>query len=143
MAISRKARGMFVGLLFLGSGVSALAAPPSVDEILAFKPFQKGVVTSTPTAAEKAGCKVELLAGQAKGSSGWVLRDANGRLMRKFFDSNGDKYPDQWSYYKDGLEVYREPHAKGYVRKLEFNAQDTVSPQAMLQAKIAMEKVLG
>jgi Uma2 family endonuclease len=41
------------------------------------------------------------------------------------------------------LEVYREPHAKGYVRKLEFNAQDTVSPQAMLQAKIAMEKVLG
>jgi thiol-disulfide isomerase/thioredoxin len=79
-----------------------------VDDILAFKPYQKGVVVSTPTAAEKASCKVELVQGQAKGSSGWVLKDANGRLLRKFFDSNGDKYPDQWSYYKDGIEVYRE-----------------------------------
>jgi Uma2 family endonuclease len=41
------------------------------------------------------------------------------------------------------LEVYREPHAKGYIRKLEFNAQDTVSPQAMPEAKIAMNKVLS
>jgi len=41
------------------------------------------------------------------------------------------------------LEVYREPHAKGYTRTLEFNVQDTVSPQAMPEAKIAMDKVLS
>ena len=31
------------------------------------------------------------------------------------------------------LEVYREPHTKGYAQKLDFNAQDTVSPLALLQ----------
>lgn len=106
--MSRKARGLLAGLLFLGAGVPALAAPPPVDDMLAFKPYQKGVAISTPTAAEKDKCKVELMQGQAKGASGWVLRDPNGRLLRKFFDSNGDKYPDQWCYYKDGIEVYRE-----------------------------------
>jgi thiol-disulfide isomerase/thioredoxin len=108
MAMSRRAKGLLAGLVFLGSGLAATAAPPPVDDVLAFKPYQKGVVLSTPTAAEKAACKVELVQGTAKGSSGWVLKDANGRTLRKFFDNNGDKYPDQWSYYKDGLEVYRE-----------------------------------
>ena len=41
------------------------------------------------------------------------------------------------------LEVYREPHARGYSRKLEFDAKDTVSPQAMPQAKIPIGKVLS
>jgi len=41
------------------------------------------------------------------------------------------------------LEVYREPHAKGYTRELEFNAHDIVSPQAMPEAKIAVDQVLS
>ena len=41
------------------------------------------------------------------------------------------------------LEVYREPHTKGYAQKLDFNAQDTVSPLALLQVEIALEKVLS
>jgi Uma2 family endonuclease len=41
------------------------------------------------------------------------------------------------------VEVYREPLFNGYVRKVELNLQDTVSPQAMLQVRIALEKVLG
>src|SRR5262249_23650101 len=46
---------------------------------------------------------------QGKGNaSGWLLRDAKGQPLRRFFDSNGDGKPDVWSYYKDGVEVYRE-----------------------------------
>lgn len=108
MAKLQRARGLLAGLLVMASGVPVLAAPPSVDDMLAFRPIQRGVVISTPTAAEKASCKVELMQGAVKGTSGWVLRDPNGRLLRKFFDNNGDRTPDQWSYYKDGVEVYRE-----------------------------------
>ncbi len=41
------------------------------------------------------------------------------------------------------IEVYRDPHANGYNGRLEFGAQDTVSPQALPEVKIAMEKVLS
>lgn len=108
MAKSHGTKGLLAGLVAVAWGVPVLAAPPSVDDMLAFRPYQRGVVISTPTAAEKASCKVELMQGSAKGTSGWVLRDPNGRLLRKFFDTNGDRVPDQWSYYKDGVEVYRE-----------------------------------
>jgi len=108
MAMSQRAKGLLAGVLALAAAIPSSAAPPSVDDMLAFKPYQKGVLYSTPAASEKAACKVELVQGASKGASGWVLRDPNGRLLRKFFDNNGDKYPDQWSYYKDGVEVYRE-----------------------------------
>ena len=29
-------------------------------------------------------------------------------ILRKFVDTNGDNVVDQWSYYKDGVEVYRD-----------------------------------
>jgi thiol-disulfide isomerase/thioredoxin len=76
--------------------------------MLAYKPVQPGISYSTPEANEYDRCKVELQRGQKTGSSAWILKDAQGRLLRKFADTNGDRYPDQWSYYKDGQEVYRE-----------------------------------
>ena len=39
-------------------------------------------------------------AGSSKGPRGVILR--------KFVDTNDDNIVDQWSYYKDGLEVYRD-----------------------------------
>jgi hypothetical protein len=76
--------------------------------MLSFKPKQNGVVYSTPSAQEQELCKVELVSGSRASSSGWVLRDPQGRILRRFFDSNGDKRIDIWSYYQDGVEVYRE-----------------------------------
>ena len=32
----------------------------------------------------------------------------DGVILRKFVDTNDDNVVDQWSYYKDGLEVYRD-----------------------------------
>jgi thiol-disulfide isomerase/thioredoxin len=42
------------------------------------------------------------------GQVGWVVQDANGTVLRKFVDTNGDNIVDQWCYFKDGLEVYRD-----------------------------------
>ena len=36
------------------------------------------------------------------------MRSSQGILLRRFADINGDRVVDQWSYYKDGLEVYRD-----------------------------------
>ena len=37
-----------------------------------------------------------------------MVEGPDGRVLRKFVDTNGDNVVDQWSYYKDGLEVYRD-----------------------------------
>jgi len=97
----------------LGCGNLLQAAPPpSAEQMLQFKPKQAGVPISTPTAAQLPNCKVELIKGQklasGKTASGWLLRDPQGRLLRRFFDSDGDNQIDVWSYYLDGEECYRE-----------------------------------
>ena len=58
-------------------------------------------------------CKVEV------NKKGFTVRDGQGKLLRRFLDTNdqktqrtGEEKPtthlDQWSYYQDGFEVYRE-----------------------------------
>lgn len=39
---------------------------------------------------------------------GYVVKDPNGLILRRFLDTNGDNKLDQWCYYKDGIEVYRD-----------------------------------
>ncbi|HYT88428.1 MAG TPA: thioredoxin-like domain-containing protein [Gemmataceae bacterium] len=109
MAKARVASGLLAGCLLLwGGAATAQAQQPTVAQMLTFKPRQEGIAISTPTKEEEANCKVELVRGQQPGSSGWLLLDPQGRPMRRFFDSDGDKKIDVWSYYKDGDEVYRE-----------------------------------
>src|SRR5579875_3398188 len=94
------------GFLLAALSSSATAAPTAA-QILNFKPRQEGVSCTTPAADKQDSCKVELVKG-AGGASGWVLKDEEGNLLRRFFASNGDKRIDVWSYYKDGVEVYAE-----------------------------------
>jgi len=42
------------------------------------------------------------------GFEGLVIYSATGQPLRRFADSNGDRQVDQWCYYKDGIEVYRD-----------------------------------
>jgi hypothetical protein len=104
----RAAKWLLTGAVVLwGSVAPAWAAnQPTVQQMLQFKPRQD-VAVSTPEPDKLDGCKVELVKGARKGS-GWVLKDAQGNLLRNFFDSTDRGKPDTWSYYKDGKEVYRE-----------------------------------
>ena len=83
------------------------AANPTAKEVLQqFLPIQKGVDISTPSAKEVDRCKIR---GQKeKGMSGWIVEDPSGNVLRVFVDTKGDNVVDRWSFYKDGLEVYRE-----------------------------------
>jgi thiol-disulfide isomerase/thioredoxin len=42
------------------------------------------------------------------GFEGLVIYSPSGQPLRRFADSNGDRQVDQWCYYKDGIEVYRD-----------------------------------
>ena len=42
-----------------------------------------------------------------------MLKDGRGQLVRKFADTKGTNRVDTFSYYLDGVEVYREVDTNG------------------------------
>ena len=96
-------------LLLIGGNLQAApaAAPakagPTAAQILAgYQPVQKDVQIDRPEAAEIAKCTIAI------DKAGYIVRDGNGQMLRNFRDTNGDNTVDQWSYFKDGVEVYRD-----------------------------------
>ncbi len=105
MMKARFVAGWLTGCLVCFSG-AARAAEPTPAEIIGIRPTQQGIMFSTPSAQEMAACKVERI--NANNVSGLLLRDPKGRPLRRILDTNGDRQPDVWSYYLEGVEVYRE-----------------------------------
>ena len=81
------------------------AAQPTVEYALGLKP-RHTVDYDIPDAA--AAKQATLLMEKTDGMTAWVVRSADGTLLRRFADTNGDRVVDHWSYYRDGLEVYRD-----------------------------------
>ncbi len=96
--------GAAAWLVALASAATATAADPTAKELLGlFRPSLKGIEHDTPAdAAAVAACKVDKIAG------GFVLRDGQGKILLRLLDRDGNSKLDQWSYYQDGFEVYRE-----------------------------------
>lgn len=92
-----------------GSNRTSMAAAPTPAKALELEPVQKGVDYDKPSAAEIGDCTVTPEKAQRR--SAWVVRDGSGQILREFADTNGDNNVDQWSYYRAGLEVYRESDA--------------------------------
>lgn len=95
------------GCLGLVSLVGVLeAAGPTVEYALGLRPSQKDVDYDRPEgdAAKNATIKTE----KSAGASAFVVRGTNGEILRVFADTNADRVVDRWSYYKDGIEVFRD-----------------------------------
>lgn len=88
--------------LSAGIGDAAEATPA---QILSIKPAQPGVQCDTPAADTFDKCKVEVV---QKPGSGYQLTDSRGLIVRRILDTNGDGNFDQWSFYMNGQEVYRD-----------------------------------
>ena len=86
-------------------GTGALAAESTAEQALELQPVQSDVEYDIPAAEAVKKCQIE--PERALGS-GWAVRDENGRLLRRFLDTNGDNKLDQWSYFLDGIESYRD-----------------------------------
>jgi Thioredoxin-like len=87
------------------SSVNALAAP-TLEQALSFKPTQPHVEYTIPTPEEAAKCTFR--PEREDNVSAWVVRNAQGDILRRFADTNNDNTVDMWCYYLDGLEVYRD-----------------------------------
>ena len=82
------------------------AASPSVKDALSLKPVQRGMDYQQPAADDIAACTIK---SEKEGeTSGWIVRDANGLLLRRFLDTNNDNKVDRWCYYSNGVEIYRD-----------------------------------
>ncbi len=97
--------GPLVAAMVLTGGV-ADGATPTAEQALKLLPIQRDVDFAQPTAAEVAKCKIS--AQKTNGQLGWIVEDPEGLPLRRFIDTNGDNVVDHWSYYKNGLEVYRD-----------------------------------
>jgi thiol-disulfide isomerase/thioredoxin len=78
------------------------AASPTVEYALGLRPSQKNVDYDSPQgeAARNSTIKTE--------KSAFVVRGPAGEVLRVFADTNGDRTVDVWSFYKDGVEVFRD-----------------------------------
>ncbi len=85
---------------------SAFAKSPTAEQALALTPIQPGIDFTTPDKADIASCTIA--PEKSGGVTAWVVRDGQGRNLRRFADTNGDNVVDVWSYYRDGVEVYRD-----------------------------------
>ncbi len=105
---------VFCGLMVLAPAAAQAQsnALPAPTQLLAYRPTLPGVEYDIPP-DQKAidACKVELAVVKDK-SVGYVLRDGQGKMLRRFVDTDGGKM-DQWSYYQDGFEVYRDRDLDG------------------------------
>ena len=108
----RSMRTLIVTAILVGAGAAVARAQGNAtpENLLKFQPSFKGVDYEIPASPQAiAKCKVENISNADKTATiGFALRDEQGKLLRKFLDARGDRGLDQWSYYQDGFEVYRE-----------------------------------
>jgi thiol-disulfide isomerase/thioredoxin len=94
-----------LGLALL-SPLAALAAGPTPKQALDLIPVQKDVEYDQPAAKEIEKCTIDVET--IGGITGWVVKSDAGQVLRRFLDTNGDNKVDQWCYFKDSIEVYRD-----------------------------------
>lgn len=89
---------------FCSSNVQA--APPSAAAALGLKPVQSDVEYEVVADDQVSRCTVRDI--EREDWSGWEVLAADGSMLRRFADTNGDKKVDLWSYFQYGVEVYRD-----------------------------------
>jgi TolA-binding protein/peroxiredoxin len=101
--ISQIILGSLAGLIV---PAASIAQSPTAADALKLRPVQKDVDYNVPAEKEFAKCTIK--AEKIGGQTGWIVRDPNGQVLREFVDTNKDNVVDRWSYFKDGVEVYRD-----------------------------------
>lgn len=95
-----------LGVVIISGTVQSVEKDPQVTVALSYKPRQANVAYDqiAEKEIEKCSSKTE----SKNGVEGLTIYGADGQILRRFTDVNGDRQVDQWCYYKDGIEVYRD-----------------------------------
>lgn len=104
-SLPRRCLAALAAALVAAAGAPA-TAQPSVEQALRYVPKQKRVDCAMPTEEETKGASLKT---EKQGAvNAMVVRGPRGDVLRSFADTNGDRTVDRWSYFKDGIEVYRD-----------------------------------
>jgi thiol-disulfide isomerase/thioredoxin len=102
--------GTAIILLFNAFSYSVYGASPSIKQALNIGPAQEGVIFTSPKPDEISKCKI--VSKKLNNNVGWIVEGPDGTVLRKFVDTNGDNKVDQWGFYQDGVEIYRDIDSK-------------------------------
>ncbi|MDR1491717.1 MAG: TlpA family protein disulfide reductase [Planctomycetaceae bacterium] len=95
------------GMLITASGLAAAQgkSEAEINQIkqALFPPSQKGLDVDTLSEQE-----IPYASLIQEGSRGYILKNASGQIIRTLFDTDGDSQLDQWGFFKNGVEVYRD-----------------------------------
>lgn len=83
-----------------------------------YRPTQV-VDVETPDKAEWDQCKIEVV--KIGKGTGYVVTGPQGQTLRRFVDVDGNQTVDQYRYFKDGLEVYRDIDSTGDPKKVNID----------------------
>lgn len=98
---------VFVAASLIGlTAQSAQADSPPIETVLAYKPSQPDVEYDIVEKAQYAQCKVNVF--REGKTSGYLVTGPQGLVIRRFVDSDGDNAVDLYSYFRNGIEVYRD-----------------------------------
>lgn len=136
-----------LGWLAPTAGFAQQQSQELLERLLKFTPSQPGVEYETPTdKAVLAACKVDAGPNPEK-QPVYTIRDGQGKLLRRFVDLDGKpdakQKPtlDQFSYFQDGFEVYRETDLDGDRRLDEIRWMNSGGTR-VLALKYEGEKVV-
>lgn len=112
-----KTTRMFFAMVAAGllSTTRAPAQDATVATMLQIRPKFDDVAVSTPSAEELKDCKVEDVKDDSGKKIGYVLLDGRRQILRRYVMSKGSAGINVWSFYKDGVEVFRMSAAGGKV----------------------------
>ena len=99
------------------------AASATVAQVLQVPPSQDGVDYDRPKPEDVPRCKISVK--KINGHIGYIVESPDGVVLRKFLDTKGNNVVDQWSFYKDGVEVYRDIATRPAGKKDEFRWLNT------------------
>lgn len=98
--------GFLCGFAGLAFPAETFGQTPSIEQILQYVPKHFDQEYDKPTPQQYAACKITVVR-QGK-TMGWEVQGPQGQTLFKFMDTNGDSVVDQWSYFRNGQEVYRD-----------------------------------
>ena len=91
-------------LLVFGAAMPTNAQDAKLKKALEIMPKQRDVDFDQPAGKELANYRLE----ETRDPMGYLVTDNSGRIVRRYIDNGGDTQLDEWSYFKNGIEVYRD-----------------------------------
>ena len=119
---ARRLTPALAAAVLLTSATAATARQGVTPELLLNRAYQPpaalGVQVETPTGKDVAESTVEQIR-EGKGS-GYLLTGPQGQVLRRFLDTDGNGQIDQFRYYDQGLEVFRQQDTDGDGKNDDF-----------------------